>query len=280
MSIYQIQKIFDDVRGLNEMMVTSFLIEGKDKVLLLDTGMDIFNIKKQVLKMNKKKDLVVVNSHFHPDHSNGNNKFDKILIGEKDLPTFTTNDVYFKLVDDISSALYKQYPKTKLLKPVIKKLLITKEGKTEYVPLKDGDKIDLGKKEFIVKDFPGHTPGSITLLNKKEHYIMMGDACNMGTWMWTNPDCNLHDYADTARAYYKDVKRGGYKKMRGSHEPFTHKISFIKDYAAWIDKLTPEKAIFKANMPGAKSQFCIAVSPSIKHGVYTCFYFAHQCEKK
>ncbi|MCQ2461110.1 MAG: MBL fold metallo-hydrolase [Clostridia bacterium] len=278
MSIYQIQKIFKDVRGLNEMMVTSFLIEGKGKVLLLDTGMGIFNIKKQAEKLIGNRDYIVVNSHFHPDHSNGNHKFKEIYIGEKDLPTFTKNDVYFKLVDDISSALYKKNPKLRLAMPIINKLLVTKKGKTKYIPLKDGDELDLGNKKFIVKDFPGHTPGSITLLNKEEHYIMMGDACNMGTWMWTNPECNLHDYADTARAYYDDVKADGYKKMRGSHEPFTHKISFIKDYANWIDKLTPEKAILKVNMPGAKSQFCIAVAPSIKHGVYTCFYFAHQCD--
>ena len=278
MNIYKVQKIYNDVRGINEMMVTSFLFEGKDKALLMDTGMDIFNIKKFVGSLTK-KDLIVVNSHFHPDHSNGNHKFKEIRIGEKDVPTFTTDDAYFKLVDDISSALYLQYPKTRFLKPLVSKLLKPKRGKTKYVPLHDGDVIDLGGKKLIVKDFPGHTPGSVTFLDEKKKFIHAGDACNMATWMWTNPDCSLHEYAETARAYYADVKKLGYKKMRGSHAPLNNKISFIKDYANWVDNLTPEKAIKQFNMPGAKSPLCIAMAPTIKHGFWACFYFAHQCDR-
>ena len=277
MNIYTVQKIYEGVRGINEMMVTSFLIEGTDKAVLMDTGMDIFNIKKFVAGMTN-KELIVVNSHFHPDHSNGNNKFKEVLIGERDLPIFTNSDVYFKLVDDISKGIFERYPKAKLLTPLINKLLKTKKGKTVYKPLRDGDKIELGGKTLQVKEFPGHTPGSITFLDVNERFIHMGDACNMGTWMWTNPDCSLHEYAKTARRYYDDVHGAGYTKIRGSHVPFNNKVSFIKDYANWVDKLTPEKAIKQFNMPGAKSPFCIAVAPSLKHGVFACFYFAHQCE--
>ena len=278
MNIYQVQRIYDGVRAINEYMVTSFLIEGTDKAMLMDTGMDIFNIKKFVATMTN-KELIVVNSHFHPDHSNGNHKFAEVLIGEKDIPTFTTNDVYFKLVDDISRGIFERYKKARVLTPVIYKLLKPMKGKTVYKPLRDGDVIDLGGKKLIVKEFPGHTPGSITFLDESEKFIHMGDACNMGTWMWTNPNCSLHEYAATARKYYEDVKRLGYKKMRGSHAPLNNKISFIVDYANWVDKLTPEKAIKQFNMPGAKSPFCIAVAPSLKHGVFTCFYFAHQCDR-
>ena len=277
MNIYTVQKIYEGVRGINEMMVSSFLIEGTDKAVLMDTGMDIFNIKKFVAGLTN-KELIVVNSHFHPDHSNGNNKFKEVLIGERDLPTFTNSDVYFKLVDDISKGIFERYPKARLLTPVIYKLLKTRKGKTVYKPLRDGDKIELGGKTLQVKEFPGHTPGSITFLDVNERFIHMGDACNMGTWMWTNPDCSLHEYAKTARRYYDDVHGAGYTKIRGSHVPFNNKVSFIKDYANWVDKLTPEKAIKQFNMPGAKSPFCIAVAPSLKHGVFACFYFAHQCD--
>ena len=278
MSIYKVKKVSKNIKNINEIMVSEFLVEGKDKVLLMDTGMDIFNLKKFISGLTS-KELVVVNSHFHPDHSNGNHKFKKVLIGENDLPTFTKNDPYFALVNDISNALYKEYPKTRLLKPVVWKGLMTKKGKTKYEPLSDGNVIDLGKRELIVKNFPGHTPGSITLLDKKNKLILMGDACNMATWMFTNPSCSLHEYANTAREYYVNVKNAGYKKMIGSHEPFSHKISFISDYANWVDELTPEKAIKQFNVPGAPSPLCIAVSPSLKHGVFSCFYFAHQCEE-
>lgn len=277
MAIYKTKKISKNTLNINEMMVSEFLIEGIEKALLMDTGMDIFNLKKYISSLTD-KELIVVNSHFHPDHSNGNHKFKTVLIGEKDLPTFTKNDPYFALVNDISKAVYKKYPKSKILMPIIHKAFKTKKGRTKYEPLFDGDVIDLGKRELVVKDFPGHTPGSITLLDKARKTIYMGDACNMATWMFTNPDCSLHEYAETARSYYFDVKSKGYKKIRGSHEPMSHDIEFIRDYAKWVDTLTKEKAIMSFNVPGTKSPLCIACKISIRHGLFACLYFAHQCE--
>lgn len=62
---------------------------------------------------------------------------------------------------------------------LVDKLLMTKKGNTESVPLKDGDEIDLGDKKLIVKDFPGHTPGSITLLDPALKFIYAGDASDI-----------------------------------------------------------------------------------------------------
>ncbi|MBR6314329.1 MAG: MBL fold metallo-hydrolase [Clostridia bacterium] len=165
-------KLIDGVTRIKDGIVNEFLIEGSKKAVLFDTGLDLFNIKDYVAKLTA-KELVVVNSHFHPDHANGNHHFKKVYIGEKDLPTFTTKDVYFKLVDDIVTATYAKYPKTRKLEKWVDKLLMTKKGETEYVPLKDGDEIDLGDKTLIVKDFPGHTPGSITLLDTRKSGLSM-----------------------------------------------------------------------------------------------------------
>ena len=46
-----------------------------------------------------------------------------------------------------------------------------------------------------------------------------------------------------------------------------------------IDRLTPEKALMKFNVPGAKSPLCIAASLSKKHLLYTSVYWAHQCDR-
>lgn len=156
---------------------------------------------------------------------------------------------------------------------------MTKKGDTEYVPLKDGDEIDLGDKKLIVKDFPGHTPGSVTLLDPALKFIYAGDASDMDIWMFTNPDCSLHEYAETGRRYYKEVEALGYTKYRGSHVPITHGISYIRDYAEWMDRLTPEKAFLRVKVPGMRSQLCFAAAPSVRHILYTSVYWAHQCER-
>ena len=154
-----------------------------------------------------------------------------------------------------------------------------KPGNTEYIPLKDGDEIDLGNKKLIVKDFPGHTPGSITLLDPAMRFIYAGDASDIDIWMFTNPDCSLHDYAEEGRRYYQSVAAMGYTKYRGAHMPLTHKISFMRDYAEWIDRLTPQKAFLKISVPGARSKLCFAAAPSLKHILFTSVYWAHQCER-
>lgn len=167
------------------------------------------------------------------------------------------------------AAAFEKYPRTKKLQPFIDKYLRTKKGETRYVPLKDGDEIDLGNKKLTVKTFPGHTPGSITLLDPALRFIYTGDASDMDIWMFTNPDCSLHEYAETGRRYYKEVKALGYTKYRGSHVPITHDISYIQDYAEWMDRLTPEKALLRFRVPGGKSRLCIAAAPSLRHFLYT-----------
>lgn len=276
---YSKSKLREGVTRITDGIVNEFLIEGSEKAVLFDTGLDIFNIKDYVSKLTK-KELMVVNSHFHPDHANGNHHFEKVYIGEKDVPTFTTADVYFKLVDDIVTAVYKKHPKAaKKLQPFVDKFIMTKKGNTEYIPLKDGDEINLGDKTLIVKDFPGHTPGSITLLDPALKFIYSGDASDADIWMFTNPDCSLHDYAETGRKYFREVEAMGYTKYRGSHVPVTHSITYMRDYAEWMDKLTPGKALLKFRVPGGRSKLCIAAAPSVKHGLYTSVYWAHQCER-
>ena len=275
---YGKSKLREGVTRISDGIVNEFLIEGGEKAVLFDTGLDLFNIREYIAKLTR-KELIVVNSHFHPDHANGNHRFEKVHIGEADLPAFTTDDVYFQLVDEISSAVYAKYPKMKKWQPQVEKLLMTKKGDTEYVPLKDGDEIDLGGKKLIVKNFPGHTPGSITLLDPSLRFIYAGDASDIDIWMFTNPGCTLHEYAEEGRRYYGEVARLGYTKYRGSHMPVTHDISFIRDYAEWIDTLTPRKAFMKWNVPGGKSPLCFAAALNAKHLLFTSVYWAHQCER-
>ena len=182
-------------------------------------------------------------------------------------------------MDDIVSATFEKYPKTKKLQPFIDRFIMTKQGETRYLPLRDGDEIDLGGKKLIVKNFPGHTPGSITLLDPALKFIYSGDASDMDIWMFTNPGCSLHEYAETGRRYYKEVAALGYQKYRGSHVPVTHSISYIRDYAEWMDALTPEKAFLKLKVPGGKSKLCFAAAPSLRHFLYTSIYWAHQCDR-
>jgi glyoxylase-like metal-dependent hydrolase (beta-lactamase superfamily II) len=79
---FTIKKINKFVWGIGEFnhfeKVISYLILGKNKALLFDTGLGIKNIKKEVFKITKLP-VVVVNSHDHFDHLGGNKFFNEIL---------------------------------------------------------------------------------------------------------------------------------------------------------------------------------------------------------
>lgn len=279
MNFYKLKKIESGVHNINEMIVSQFVFEGDDKYVIFDTGCDLGNytkyLKNNLLK--KDKEIMVVNSHYHPDHSNGNHRFDKVYIGSKDIPFTKEKLPYDKLVEDISTALYKAHPiKTLPIRPIVKKLFATKKGKTEYIPLYDGDEIDLGDRKLIVKELPGHTDGSIVLLDKKRKTIYTADAVNMGTWLWTNPDMKLSDYAANLYKLYDEIKGEGYKKLRCSHVPIANRPSYIKDFAKFIENIKPGSELIKFNLPGIESPLCVKFRISPKHIAYGCFYFENQ----
>ena len=127
--------------------VNMYLVVGKEKALLIDTG-NRGNITPEDIKALMPLPLLVVNTHAHPDHSGSNNAFEKVYIGEADLEAA------------------KRYG-----------------GDTELVPIKDGYVFDLGGKKLEVIAVPGHTPGSICLLDAGEKMLFGGDTANEETWM-------------------------------------------------------------------------------------------------
>ncbi len=132
-----------------------YLLEGADRALLIDTGYGAGNLRKFVEKLTDKP-LVVVNTHFHPDHAAGNGEFEEVGMSggwSLDAPSVTSSGaVPFDL--------------TKLPCPGYKKVI-----------LKDGDTIDLGGGRVIevweVK--PAHCNSSLFFLDRKERMLFTGD---------------------------------------------------------------------------------------------------------
>ncbi len=118
-----------------------FFFVGKDKVLLVDTG---FGTDYLIPKIREVSDLPiqVVLTHGHMDHTGGLKFFDEVSACEKDFS---------------------------MLPAGIKK-----------IALKDGDVIDIGTFVFEVIEIPGHTDGSIVLLEKNKKFLIAGDSVQEG----------------------------------------------------------------------------------------------------
>ena len=120
--------------------VRIFLAVGEEKALVIDTGMtgiDIHNAAKAVTDL----PLVLINTHSDPDHTGGNSQFSEFMMHPSEM--------------------------------VIYHNLFHQKGR--IFPVFDKDVIDLGGRELEVVQVPGHTPGSITLLDKNERCLLGGD---------------------------------------------------------------------------------------------------------
>ena len=275
------KEIDKGVYRISGMAVYRYLFVGEKAALLMDTGYGIANLKKLVESITDKP-LYVVNSHYHPDHSNGNQQFDKIYINENDLPFAGKGLGIEYLVETISTALVENHKWVKAIKkPLCNAMLCARAQKTEYVPVKNDHVFDLGGKTIIMHHVPGHTEGSCVLVDVEAKTIYTGDSCNTGCWLWTNPECTATQFADSLDDFADYVKNNKIKTLRCSHNPMADKPGFAKFYANQMRKLgSGEKhPLISIHLPGLDTPLCITPCMGFHKGSFyggMCFHLGGQ----
>ncbi len=171
--------------------VISYLILGKDKALLFDTGMGISDIRKLITELTKLP-VIVLNSHTHNDHVGDNWQFDTIYSMDTDFSRQnakgSTADAQQELAPgQICGELPANFDaKTYGTKP----WTITK-----YIH--DGDTLDLGARSLEIIATPGHTPDSLCLYDAANHLLFTGDTYYPGTIWLYRPETDLSAYASS-----------------------------------------------------------------------------------
>ncbi|MDD2647742.1 MAG: MBL fold metallo-hydrolase [Eubacteriales bacterium] len=142
----KITRVFKDVYLLNDAdNGTGYLVIGSEKALVIDTCNGRQNYKKAIRSLTDLP-LILVNTHAHGDHTDGNRFFEKTLIGEKELPYYDVGECPAEIIQD-------------------------------------GDLIELGGKTIEAISFAGHTPEGICLLSRKDRCLFTGDSV-LGRTVW------------------------------------------------------------------------------------------------
>lgn len=124
-----------------------YLIEGEKSAILLDAGTKMPGLRKIVEDI-VKKPVTLIATHVHGDHTGSAvNEWEEIWINAADEVNVPSNMPNYK-------------------------------GKKRY--LTDGQVFDLGGRQIEVVFTPGHTPGSVTFIDKAAHYGFSGDAFGSG----------------------------------------------------------------------------------------------------
>jgi glyoxylase-like metal-dependent hydrolase (beta-lactamase superfamily II) len=167
----------------------SYLIVGQKRALLFDTGMGMSDIKKVTAELTQLP-IVVLNSHTHDDHVGDNWEFDTIYGMDTD---FTRQNARGSRVDAQAEVTPDQICGT-LPTGFDAKAYVTRPWKiTAYTH--DGDRFDLGGRTIEVIATPGHTPDSISLIDRANGLLFTGDTYYPAPLWLYRPETDLKAYS-------------------------------------------------------------------------------------
>ena len=191
---FEVYRIRPDVFAIYEPHqfeeVISYLILGHNRALLLDTGLGVASMKNVVTQLTTLP-ISVLNSHTHFDHTGGNFEFSEIL--NEDIAYSRKNaegqsNIYSR------DALAPERICGRLPSGVRANSYSIRPWKVTRA-VRDGDRIDLGGRELEVIFTPGHTPDSLSLLDRKNGLLFTGDTFYKGPIYLFTPETDFAAYA-------------------------------------------------------------------------------------
>jgi glyoxylase-like metal-dependent hydrolase (beta-lactamase superfamily II) len=185
-SWFTVTEAAKDVWQINDKGVNIYLITGHDSALVVDTGIGAANLIGQIRELTDKP-LIVVNTHGHGDHSGANYQFEKVYIHQADLEAAVANNT-----PEHRSSVLANMPEEE--RPTGDYRFKGKPFITKLVPVTDGDIFNLGDRWIKVMETPGHTPGSISMLDIGNKLLFTGDNNNGLVWLWMKDGLPLNKY--------------------------------------------------------------------------------------
>jgi hydroxyacylglutathione hydrolase len=208
-----------------------YLVKGRDSALLIDNGLGAANLR-DFVKTLTNLPLIVLITHAHPDHAGGNYQFPAVYAN----PNEFENIKFFTTPEVRSGTLQAM-----LWRPVPDSLKFTdtlNQPPTVILPAKNGYVFNLGDRKLEVIQVPGHTKGSICLLDRKEKFLFTGDNDNGLVWLHTKD-------AQPLEVYLKSLKKiqsraAEFKQLLPGHgDPI--KKDFIKDQIGCVQNILAGK---------------------------------------
>ena len=147
-----------DTWRIEDTGVRFFVLEGTEKALMIDSGMNTPEAR-QLAESVTKKPLELLNTHADRDHISGNDAFDSFYMSPAEEENFRANN-----------------------------------PNGTIKPVGDGDVIDLGNRPLEIIEIPGHTPGSIAILDVNRRVLISGDSVQDGNIFMFGKFRNMETY--------------------------------------------------------------------------------------
>lgn len=190
---FKAEKIHDAVWRISDHDEDNiYLLEGKDSALLIDTGIGAVDLADYIKRITSLP-LIVINTHGHPDHVGSNNQFESVYAHPNEfemIRQFTSKEMHKTMLQYMVQV---PVPDSVKFNPSDSSFMTTLK------PVKDGQHIELGERIIEVIYTPGHTKGSICLLDEKNKLLFTGDNIKSLVWMHMEESEPLEIYLNSLR---------------------------------------------------------------------------------
>jgi len=207
--------------------VSSWLIAGRDRSILLDTGLGVGDIAAAIADV-APSPVEIVCSHAHFDHIGGNASFASIAIHERGAPSLrggVGNDL-LRCYGEIAASLWADWPAFAAADRQGFHVLGPDEQMRPWPPpgldveawtiapskattlLADGDQVDLGDRVLRVIHTPGHAADHICLLDERAGILFAQDQAYYGPHLLYGAESSLDDWALSQRRLASEVAIG------------------------------------------------------------------------
>lgn len=200
----EVVQINENTWRVEDGMVRFFVLEGTEKALMIDSGMNVPDAM-EVAKKITNKPLEMMNTHVDRDHISGNGAFAWCYLNPAEEENYRA------------------------------------AGQTgEIRPVREGDVIDLGDRPLEIIDLPGHTPGSIAILDVKGRFLISGDSVQAGTIFMFGKHRNMADYVKSMKRLQTYQDR--FDVIYPSHGTFPVEPSLIGKLIEGAEEIAAGKA--------------------------------------
>lgn len=194
-----------------------YLVVGSERAVLVDTGTGIGKLEEVVAALTDLP-VEVINTHEHYDHAGSNYRFEN---------TAALDDAAAlkRLADGRTAESMMRYKTDEyVIRPYPDGFDVAAWHIPSHTPtrlLHDGDIIDLGGRSLEVIHIPGHSPGSIALLDRDSRVLFTGDHFFPGPLYCHADDVEIEKYVASN------------KKLADMIDQYDHVLSGHND--PWVD---------------------------------------------
>ena len=215
--IYFVEEIATGVYKFYEQRNASiYLVVGEKKACLIDSAYGLTNLKELVGHFTDLP-VTLVNTHGHIDHVLGNHWFDNAYLNSADRHMYDEITIQFSemINEPWVQDFYGDFIKN-----------INPEDVHFPVPqdIAEGDVIDLGGKQLEVYEMPGHTKGSIVLIDRSDKICYSGDSIIENLWLFLEESQEPETYLNSLKHIREVLEDAGIEKIYDGHfsyEPLT-----------------------------------------------------------